>query len=387
MFAVTGYFKGESVEEKTVSAKELMELFGVPQPINEVEIFERNKSKKNKLTGEEQAPLSQGLVCFFEATTPDGEPIKIRYFRNKTKKDRDRVVYEPHNYKIKARTTIATSKRLEEYVFLYIHPRNAKSPVASKMPWYTHVNVAENVEKEYKSQMALKAVLAQIDIADDDKVIIIAKGFKTKNAEISVGSIEVSKDDKIRSMAARTQLTRMAQLYPNEVAVAMGDDVTYIRGMVQEAIDRNYLKSEPVPGGAKIWKWINGQEILRTKAGEDAKVALINYAISAEGYLNFHENFSKVRGVAVQNEEILTGAKARDLGSIAVIKKAADENLLKYAHDSGAVMIHDKSDEDKWRTLIKIDPGDENWMLTLNNKIQPQQSSQIAKILEWKANK
>lgn len=268
------------VEEQIVSAKALAKELGIDLPKN---LVISKIGRGNDRFNQKREPASVNCPVLISGTH-EGESFYLRYFTREIRRGKDDFAYLPKGLSVRQTKTIDSEKDADLALFMYLHKLCKSGVNDGRNPKLVIVDKAAESKARMAAQKALNDLKKSILTEEDgEKILRIARGFEFNGYRIP--TTEVSDVD-----TARLALLTAVEKYPSQVASAMTDDATVVRGIAGLAIDRGTVHLTPTG-----WAYPDGQRLCDVKGGQDAESALIEF-------LSYNENLASFLNKVYQAE-------------------------------------------------------------------------------------
>lgn len=270
---------------KQISAEALMLKYAtrgdyenlVKRPSFEVS---KNRRKIDRINGGAiKVPKSTGMRSHFMATdSTTKHKVEIRYAEsNNTRIVGDRVIdsFEPRYVNTNG-ATFAYQHDLDLAVYMFLHPNNTLSPLASPASKnkgkYEYIDTKKRSQDKIATIDALTDALSHAKSLNEDRLVILAKGLGIKGI------------DKKEVSDVRADVMEFASKYPKVYNEKAGTEATYIEGRITNLIDKGVVKLATI-GNVRRWSWasgeLTGEHILDVvNVTQDAKQSLKNFFFS-----------------------------------------------------------------------------------------------------------
>lgn len=286
MLKFTGLLKGEMVENKAVSAKQLMEEFGIELP--KTLVVSRAQTGKDRM-----GQIKGGNVVSAPTNISgrhNGDTFFLRYYTSEIRKGKDEYTYLPKKLKITQTKVIDTTKEADVALFLFLHSWCKSGTNDSRFP---RLNIVDKAA-ESRAKMAAQKALADLKIrilndADEEKILRIVRGFEFNGQRISTTQAS-------DVATARLALLDMAGKLPAQVSAAMDDSGTAVRGIAGLAIDRG-----DVVLAVGKWNYKDGTSLCEIKPNQEPEAALAEYIMDNERLATF---LTKIHKAAVREIKV-----------------------------------------------------------------------------------
>lgn len=325
MLSITGTYKGQSVEDKVVSARELIEHFKLPiSPKTEKVTFELDKKAKgviaiNAADGRERF-AERNTISPLASGTYEGETCQIRYYTSK-QKNKDGVKYTPARVEYTGkRHSVNTRQDLELAVFLMLYPKCADSPIRSRRsPVRYKMYSAEAISKQKIQAEEQYAKLREAILkSDDDYAVRMAKAISHK-----LRLIPMSETD--GPSIAKAALLDLIRTKPDAVRQAMSTPQMEVIGAVMHAQSTGRIEMNPNTAGRTAWYYKEtGEEIVSVPKGKPVLDHLFKHLSDAEEFSDFVEKIYGAKPTVKSVDPTLS----------------EDAQVIKSAIDSGVLQKH-----------------------------------------------
>lgn len=279
MFAYTGPWKKEMVEEKLVSAEEMIKEFNLPidlkKPTTSFELNMDNQTVAAKdidgnlkwAKGRNILPKVQGML--------NGQSIVAVYYTSKTKRQGDTFfTYTPNRVEFKGKTiTLDTQMDLELIVLHAISTMSSISPFRNKrMP-----AVFNLLDREARAVIGLKAEQEMLALKSkilnefkDEQVVAIAKGYRRRDkSKLTVPS-------HVTAMECRVILNEELKRDFSWLKSNLESTSNMLSGIVRDGDDKGRLKYRDIGGGKRMWMYSN-----------EIQIGVANSATGINGLIDF----------------------------------------------------------------------------------------------------
>lgn len=332
MLKYTGIFQGEIVEDKIVQAKQLAKELGIDLPKSLV--ISKVSRGKDKF-GQAKEPASVNCPTLVSGTH-EGESFFLRYYTREVRKGKDDFSYLPKSLNVRQTKTIDAEKEADVALFLYLHKMCKSGINDGRSPKLVIVDKAAEAKSKMAAQKALNEMKKSIlQEEDGEKIMRIARGFEFNGYRIP--TTEISDVD-----TAKLALLTASERYPAQIARAMTDDATTVRGIAGLAIDRGtvYLTTQG-------WSFTDGQRVCDVKQGQDPESALIEFLSHNENLASFLNKIyqAEVRkiNVEIKPENLATREKAEPVDvtvdSVGLLDMALEKGVVQHEPSTGKAYI------------------------------------------------
>jgi hypothetical protein len=351
MLEVSGEWEGEIVDEKLVSAQDLVKHFNLPFKKGDKVNFRLHSSVKTK-------DLASGKLRFADrrqfapiiSGVYKGSMFTIRYYerkRKRTGKKNNGVVYTPLRLAFLGEEMIFdTDREFEKTVFMFLYSSCADSPLRAKRAqkhWEFFRPDQEAAEKlvGFENHEALRLRVMELK---DDEAMYIAKAIQMMkgllSAKVKLTSPAISK----------LALVDVAMKNPQGLKNALDSlqieaAATIIRAQEEDQI---LLRSEK---GGRTWVWHEDQGgtiILKvgSKAGNPVHKLIEHLTSSLEGLSEFKAKLNK-------ETPNLTELPVNESNDDSSIEEMEPDELFKLAVSIGAIGYH----PDEQKVYLKNENG------------------------------
>lgn len=220
-------------------------------------IFKLDESqvkKKSTITANKNLsePPVQGVKCSFWFKDLDGMTKRLVYAESRSPKIEGGVrtwVYKP-NYLFHKGTVVNFLKKDEDkIVYSYFSPGNPLSPFKGQFKMFGFVDPVAETLKAADSMSAIQKALTHATTADEEELVLLAKGLKLLNSD----------DYDLSELRVRMQQFAIAPTTNPVYVKAMTDEMTRVEGRIRNCVDKGIMRLEQVAGGsARQWVWGSG---------------------------------------------------------------------------------------------------------------------------------
>lgn len=378
MLRITGLYQGESVEDKLVSADELIKFFELPIS-GETAVFELDKGSPGVITvnqadGQERFG-NRTIQCTVQGMY-QGNSYFIRYYDTAVRNpNTDDMVYTPKKIRFNGKQKAFDLRMEKEQAVLF-----ALSKMCGDSPFHTTrdvshyrlVNFQARAAANLRYQQMYQEVRNAILNDSDQKSMRIAKAIRVKGEQVSY-------DQTFTGVEAKAGLLALATRYPVQFAEAYNSPQTLIAGIAREAIDNKKIRAKIIGAGNHMWMYNDsGMEICRVPPGMDNFTALVTH-ISDPGIF---QAFANMVGA---NDAIDSSAKVGEY-----VANVAADNLVDQAINKGVVVYDSQANKVYLGSNFQFDPDSrallslkdgENWREALHSLGQVQMN-RLKKALE-----
>lgn len=265
---LNGTIGNNRYEDQQVSAKELMDIFGIRDDLKrlgKVIRFDLADRKIRKQGNETLHPQQQAVLCMTNGTH-EGEHYELLYYKQRTRKDgmnSKTIVYDYKPRKIYIQGVshaVNTAEDLELAVFMYIHNDNVDSPTRKQGTRYTyklHDNLKQ-AEDMFKHNTLIFNITQRIMNDDINALKLKAQGLKLGNfaekTDVEVRSTLLEHFEKYK-MSGRV----------NKFVEEFNSPYSTFTGIIMEAVQRGILQQK-ADKGQFVYVW-------GTKTDQSGKVA------------------------------------------------------------------------------------------------------------------
>lgn len=284
MFTFTGVLNGEAVEEKTVSADQLIELFELNKVVDfkQTALFELDQSGIKTLNYAYNEQTRQNSSSSPKFVSPvingvyQGQSCTIRYYTSSSVKQTQNgsiKSYIPLRMMFKGSSIgIDPASKKDEVVFWCLYKGTNVSPLRDRFSGrsiFKYVDRNLRTRQEYDKAMGLQSVATAIFDMNPQMAIYIAKGIVVKQEAIS-------RDQCTSDSAAKVALINLLNKYQDDFIKVFNSPETYQIGVAHEFIDKGQISYKPVGETTVFFYTDNGEEII-TIASEDAMAGFLNH--------------------------------------------------------------------------------------------------------------
>ena len=332
MLKYTGIFQGEIVEDRMVQAKQLAKELGIELP--KTLVVSKIGRGKDKF-GQAKEPASVNCPTFISGTH-EGESFFLRYYTREIRKGKDDFSYLPKSLNVRQTKTIDAEKEADVALFLYLHKMCKSGTNDGRSPKLVIVDKAAEAKSKMAAQKALNEMKKSIlQEEDGEKIMRIARGFEFNGYRIP--TTEISDVD-----TAKLALLTASERYPSQIARAMTDDATTVRGIAGLAIDRGtvYLTTQG-------WSFTDGVRVCDVKQGQDPESALIEHLSYNENLAGFLNKLyqAEVRSIKVdiKPENLASRAKPEPVDvtvdSVELLSMLLEKGIVQHEASTGKAYI------------------------------------------------
>lgn len=382
MFIITGRFNGETVEDKLVSADELIDYFKLPIKGKQRAAFRLDEESPGIIAvrgGRKSFAHMRTVQCLINGIGPDGNSYTIQYYRTKTNRPATKNTpgytdYQPKKLPFKGReASFDLVRQKEEAVLFCLTPMNGDSPFnnnsLSHFRFYDREAVAQSRLNE---GMLYETVRDLILHGDDDKIMRIAKGIK-------IGRLMIPANETRTAVEAKVALIEMAKKHTKAVAAAINDDSTFTRGLVNDAVESHVIKLISAGGNARAWVWSEGgTQIMRVSKQQNPREALYDHVSIPENFAQFRSRVDMLKGIGGQDAPAQVEANLDD--PVQLINAAIESKVITFNPEESKVYILNERRQIDGRAIGKIEDG-ANWKSEAAN-FSPPQLGRIKKAVE-----
>jgi len=137
MIEVTGYFDGEPRKDFLITPQQALEAFDMELPKEKTYFKVLDGRKSRDSNGKLIAPPTKSLMKKFSGVTKEGHTIQFVFYDRKFTDKNGNVQFHPRKETyIRDTMLVFGDDKIEQKVFLMLHPENAGSPIASENPYF-----------------------------------------------------------------------------------------------------------------------------------------------------------------------------------------------------------------------------------------------------------
>jgi hypothetical protein len=351
MIEITGEWKGEVVEEKLVSAQELVDTFKLPFKKGDRIHFRLHSSvktfdiatKRDRYAEERMfKPLINGRY--------NGGSFIMRYYEQKLNLQRksEKVRYLPVRLRYKGDETIwDTQRNFELAVFMYLSTMCADSPLRNRRSQKHWEYYEPNVEAEanLKAIERTEALRLRVMEMTDDEVLYTALAIKQLRGMIP-------SNVKLDTPAlARLALVNISMNNPAPLHTALNSVQIEAAAVILEAQDKNMIAMVNEKG-ARIWIWSEelGGTVLHkipTKTGSPLHKLIEHLTSTAQGLVDFKNKVKNGADIVEKRDEILkqtappeTDEEGESEDDLSDIDEMSPGALIDLAMSLGVALFH-----------------------------------------------
>lgn len=297
MLIANGTLKGQFYDEAQIKPQVLIDAFGIPPMNGQPKTFRLKAGmglirKDRSNPGEILITPGKAMSPYFTVTTPEGS-LSLRYATNRQPiKGGGGYKYTPN--KVKSIAGYAEfffgPNQIEEYVWHYLNPKNAKSPFA-RAPQYEYFNAAEDAQKEMVYLSAQNDLMQAIFSMPEHELRLRAAGltFIADGRRVQFNGALTAEVAVIRQ-----RLIKALTDYGRYFIDAWSTAETSVLGVVKMAENLNIIGQYQLAGGTE-WRYTEqygGARIAFANAGQDPLQVLIS-----EVTVQYAVLFPKLKGL------------------------------------------------------------------------------------------
>lgn len=367
MFSFSGTWYDEVVEERPVSAAELVKYFNLPIKTGQQTIFQLLPKVIKVKNGQEfyahtrkKQPVITGVH--------KGQSYTIRYYTQRLMRPASNgspahYVYSPERVEFTGKSMVFDDEKFELAVYFCLLPECQQSPFREKYGREFSIVDRDGIAKaNYDQEQFLMRVRQEIFSLSDDRAIFIGKGLVIKGERISLNLLD-------SGMSAKFELVKKLEKYPRDFEAIFRSQATYNDGLCQHLVDTNIIASKEVGGGIVVWYFKDtSEEIVRCKPKADIHNVL----------------FETVRepGFMPKLAKRISGEIAKP-GEENVIERAIRANVLDYDPEAKKVFILEKGIRQQ-KALCLIEGDD--WQAEMLENLTDIQKARLLKALNQDGN-
>lgn len=334
MIEFTGIINGEMVEEKVVSAADLIKEFSLPvDPGKESRIrFALHPSQVtvNRADGKERFGESRAFKPFILGSWK-GNNYTIRYYQTKIKQGGNKSPrYTPNRIYFFGRGhSLRTPDHLEEIVMLMLHPSCGDSPFKKRNGriQYRIADPVGDARKQLQSERILDEIRDQVLKASDEYVKQIALGVNLVHKRIS-------KEHADNPIMARVAILELAAKDLSFVVKCLESVQIKTAGIAAKAIEKEQIRLASTGAGRRAWYYsetYGGTEICKVTPNTDSRQALLSHLSMPDERDRF------LKGLKLQGADDLEGM-GKPVG--VEIDENDPSSLIDGAHKMGLINLH-----------------------------------------------
>lgn len=315
---------GETVYEKPFPAKEVMNIFQVPEMGALVEfLVDARFSKRDTETGDVRHPRAFAFSPTYTLNHNAGT-VSVRYADSRTPtaggKDFTYLLSGDGASTGKLHDLRGSGmffnqpSQVEKYIFYYLHPLNGTNPYRDprKEVYFNFVNREAEAKVRLAAQLEISAIEAQILDSEISALRIIAAGLEYK---VDGMTIKMSNLDTIQDTALRLQMIDRLRANPKEFIKAWQSGNTTLTGMISRAIDKNFIKKQTYPGGAAFqWNLDSNEAVIVAVSGNEDELTALRTT-----FTNHYEQLFPILKNALDSDRLAN----MTLPSVPVLEDAA----------------------------------------------------------------
>jgi hypothetical protein len=408
---INGTVKGKSFEDKQISAKEVLELFGLKERFKRLDKtlrFDVVERKTKRSNGQIQHPERVAIMCITQATV-DGDSFELIYYKTRVRKDSKggKTYYDMNPRKVYIEggsLPINTDQDLDLAVFLYLHSQNETSPVripSTRANFKLHDGAAQ-AENIFRENSIIFQITNSILKDDVNALRLKAQGLRLGNFankdEMTVRSALLERFNKAK---AEGKISKFIEDFNNPASM--------FTGIILEAVARGIITTKP-DKGQYIYVWgantkEKGSVVCRVLKGETPIEYLIKYAQNNyEYFMKTLEkeilNDQKRHGLESADEEIeglaqalsassfgktdpLEGSSAHKVDMKTLVEAAVHYGVIEYSRRDNAI-FNLKGDEYAGDALFQATQKD--WKTEYANWLEETANNEAAKKLKSQVN-
>ena len=311
MIEITGEWKNEVVENKLVSAQELVDTFELPfkkgdrihlRLHSSVKTFDM-ATKKDRFAEERMfKPLINGRY--------NGGSFILRYYEQKLNLQRktEKVRYLPVRLRYKGDETIWDTKRnFELAVFMYLSTMCADSPLRNRksQKHWEYYEPSVEAEADLKAIERNESLRLRVMGMSDEEVLYTARAIKQLRGMLPSN---VKLDTPALS---RLALVNVSMNNPGPLHTALNSVQIEAAAIILEAQEKELI-SMVNEKGARIWLWseeLGGTILYKipTKTGSPLHKLIEHLTSTAQGLVDFKNKVKNGVNITEERAEILRG--------------------------------------------------------------------------------
>ena len=381
MLEFTGNINGEYVEQKLVSAKDLIKNFKLDLPKSGLLRFELHPSQLaiNKADGTEKFAYRRLLLPETEGVS-DGERCLIRYYtRKRPGPTPGRYIYFPNRIPQQGKEwTVDVAKDLEIAVLLLLNSKCADSPFHIPGRSVAEYKISDS-RKKAQADMAqveqYQELIERVKTAPDGYIIRVAKGVALREGLIKM-------EDANDPFVARAELYNMAKTHPERLANALESKDVQIAGLVSDAAATGKIVYRTSQGGVINWMYADqfgGGQICDCPPKTNIQEILIEHLMNPNNLSRFMGKLypDTQKGEKVEGGEV----KSEVLTPQQIAEKAIEEGILVFdPTDNKVYVMEGKFRSERAFMVVKDDP--EKWREELYERMSDTKAAQLNKYFE-----
>ena len=260
---------GESVFEKVISAKEVMELFPMIPKMGKYVEFQRGSKyvKIDTENGGRRTGRGFAFAPVFTIPLPTGD-LTVRYADNRVPVAGGEFRYtmtgeaastgKMHDFNSEV-LVFTQPNRIERYIWYFLNPANENAPFrhSRTTSYYRFVNREQEAVDRLSQENMLQAIRLEIMQMPEATLRIVASGLSYKHEGLTR---TINATDTVTVDELRLSLLTLIGSDKNDFAEAWRSGNNHLSGMIQFAVDKGIIKRMNFIGGAN-WVWgIEGYE-------------------------------------------------------------------------------------------------------------------------------